>query len=293
MFCGMIPAFPLPGEMTPGQLGPISRVAGRLARNAITFSMSTTGMPSVMQTTSSMPASAASMIASAANGGGTKMTDALAPVFPRASATVLKMAKPSCVVPPLPGDVPPTTLVPYAAACLPWNVPSRPVNPWTRSRVFMSRRTAMVIKASRRPPLRSLPCERHDFFRRLAHRIRGRKVQAALLQHPLAFLDVRAFHPDDDRHRYAKLLHRCDDSRREHIAPENSAEDVDQDGLHVLVQHQDAERVLDLLGIRAAADVEKVRRLAPRQLDDVHRRHREAGAVDHAADVAVEANVVQ
>ena len=38
-------------------------------------------MPSVMQTTSGRPASAASMIASAATGGGTKITDALAPVF--------------------------------------------------------------------------------------------------------------------------------------------------------------------------------------------------------------------
>ena len=37
-------------------------------------------MPSVMQTTSGTPASAASMMASAANGGGTKITDALAPV---------------------------------------------------------------------------------------------------------------------------------------------------------------------------------------------------------------------
>ncbi len=42
-------------------------------------------MPSVMQTTSAMPASAASITASAANGGGTKITDALAPVFFTAS----------------------------------------------------------------------------------------------------------------------------------------------------------------------------------------------------------------
>ena len=42
-------------------------------------------MPSVMQTTTPMPASAASMTASAANGGGTKITDALAPVFSTAS----------------------------------------------------------------------------------------------------------------------------------------------------------------------------------------------------------------
>ncbi len=73
--------------------------------------MSMVGMPSVMQTTSGMPASAASMIASAAPGGGTKITDALAPVFSTASATVLKIGQPSCVVPPLPGVTPPTTLV--------------------------------------------------------------------------------------------------------------------------------------------------------------------------------------
>ena len=64
-----------------------------------------------MQTTSPMPASAASMIASAANGGGTKITDAFAPVSFTASATVLNTGQPSCVVPPLPGVTPPTTFV--------------------------------------------------------------------------------------------------------------------------------------------------------------------------------------
>ena len=63
--------------------------------------------------------------------------------------------------------------------------------------------------------------------------------------------------------------------------------------LTFLVGHQDAERVLDLLGVGAAADVEEVGRLAARQLDDVHRRHRQAGAVDHAADRAIELDVVQ
>jgi hypothetical protein len=73
--------------------------------------MSTTGMPSVIQTTSATPASAASMMASPANGGGTKITDAFAPVSLTASATVLNTGQPSCVVPPLPGVTPPTTLV--------------------------------------------------------------------------------------------------------------------------------------------------------------------------------------
>ena len=49
------------------------------------FIMSIVGMPSVMQTTSGMPASAASITASAAPGGGTKITEALAPVACTAS----------------------------------------------------------------------------------------------------------------------------------------------------------------------------------------------------------------
>ena len=61
-----------------------------------------------------MPASAASMMASAAPEGGTNIMVALAPVLATASATVLKIGKPSLVVPPFPGTTPPTTWVPYS-----------------------------------------------------------------------------------------------------------------------------------------------------------------------------------
>ena len=80
--------------------------------------MSSVGIPSVMHTTSGTPAAAASITASAAPGGGTKITDAFAPVSRTASETVLKTGQPSWVVPPFPGVTPPTTWVPYAAACL-------------------------------------------------------------------------------------------------------------------------------------------------------------------------------
>ena len=61
-----------------------------------------------------MPASAASMIASAAKAGGTKMMLTSAPVALTASATVLKTGRSKWVVPPLPGVTPPTTCVPYS-----------------------------------------------------------------------------------------------------------------------------------------------------------------------------------
>ena len=73
----MIPILHFPGEMMPGQLGPMRRVF-RPLRKLQTCSMSRAGIPSVMQTTSSRPASAASRMASAAKGGGTKITLALA-----------------------------------------------------------------------------------------------------------------------------------------------------------------------------------------------------------------------
>ena len=108
----MMPIFALPGEMTPGQLGPMSRVLECCGeRLPTTLTMSRTGMPSVMQTTRGMPAAVASRMPSAAAGGGTKMTVALAPVAAqRLLRTVLKTGQPSWVVPPLPGVTPPTTM---------------------------------------------------------------------------------------------------------------------------------------------------------------------------------------
>src|SRR6478752_8116074 len=95
---GMMPILALPGEMTPGQLGPTS-VDLEYFSFSQTFTMSLTGMPSVMQMMSDRPASSASRIASAANGGGTKMTVAFAPVEDTAFSTVSNTGQPSCVVP--------------------------------------------------------------------------------------------------------------------------------------------------------------------------------------------------
>ena len=70
MLAGMMPIFDSPAVTMPGQFGPIRRdfepVSARLTRT-----MSSTGMPSVMQTISGISAAIASQIASAAPGGGT------------------------------------------------------------------------------------------------------------------------------------------------------------------------------------------------------------------------------
>ena len=119
--------------MTPGQFGPISRDARARASSArLTCTMSSTGMPSVMQTMSAMP-------------GVGRLEDRVGrerrrhedhasrsrPSASTASATVSKTGTlPSNVVPPLPGVTPPTTFVPYSQHLLGVERARRPVMPW-------------------------------------------------------------------------------------------------------------------------------------------------------------------
>ena len=70
MLPGMMPILHSSGVSTPGQLGPISRDL-EPASARFTLTMSSTGMPSVMQTISGISASMASRMESAAKGGGT------------------------------------------------------------------------------------------------------------------------------------------------------------------------------------------------------------------------------
>ena len=118
-------------------------------------------------------------------------------------------------------------------------------------------------------------------------------LDARVGENLLALDDVGAFHPDHQRHVELHLLRRLDHALRQHVASHDAAEDVDQHAFDALVREQDAKRRGDLLGARAAADVEEVGRLRAVELDDVHRRHREARAVHHASDVAVEMHVAE
>ena len=65
-------------------------------------------MPSVIHAITFIPAEAASIIASAANGGGTKINEASAPVAATPSETVLNMGLSKCSFPPRFGVIPPT-----------------------------------------------------------------------------------------------------------------------------------------------------------------------------------------
>ncbi|MNT28771.1 hypothetical protein D3C72_1644810 [compost metagenome] len=70
MLPGMMPILHCSGVRMPGQFGPSRRELER-SRRALTRTMSSTGMPSVMQVMKGISASMASMMASAAPAGGT------------------------------------------------------------------------------------------------------------------------------------------------------------------------------------------------------------------------------
>src|SRR6185295_7298350 len=98
---------------------------------------------------------------------------------------------------------------------------------------------------------------------------------------------------DDERHLQPDLLHRRDDPLGHHIAAHDATEDVDKDALHLGIGGDDLEGRGDLLLGSTATDVEEVGGFGAVELYDVHGRHGEAGAVDHAADGPVEGDVVE
>src|SRR5664280_2797107 len=244
MFAGMMPALDLPGEMMPGQFGPMILVLFPVATAcAQANAESCTGTPSVITTASPMPASMASMIASLVNAGGTNSTVTFAPVCSIASATDANTGctepSKSTLVPAFRAFTPPTMFVPEASirrVCL---VPSPPVMPCTMTREFSFRKIAIVrlLCLSVRLPLVERPCRRlvHGLGQR-HQRVCGRQ------QDPSALVDVVAVQPHHQRFAglVAQHLQGTDDPVRDRVAGGDATEHVDEHRLDVRVGEDDA-----------------------------------------------------
>src|SRR5579875_1684117 len=155
------------------------------------------------------------------------MIDVLAPVAATASRTVLKTGSPWTCWPSRPGVVPPTTLVPYSSIWPAWNEPSRPVNPWTSTRVLLS--TRMLTCSSHLGytlggPLSCLD----DLLGGLRQRFGGGDPSVG--KYLAARLLVCSRQPDDERNLGLDRFHRFQETASHIVAAGDAAEDVDQNG---------------------------------------------------------------
>ncbi len=260
-------------------------------------------MPSVIATITAMPASAASMIASAANGGGTKIIVALAPVASTASAhgvedrhaqrgrpaaagrdpadqvRAVGLALLGVERPGLAGDAltdQPRVLVDQDAHEFPIGVGRIGSDVATMRSTSVSRldRYKAVDRCS---PVHAAPLAAATTF--LAASV---SPSAVMILRPLSLssflpsLDVRPLEPDDQRDAEIELVVGRQQGRGDRVALHDAAEDVDQHRLDPRLAEQDAEPLEHLVLVGAAADVEEVGRLAAVVLDQVHRAHRQA-----------------
>ena len=86
---------------------------------------------------------------------------------------------------------------------------------------------------------------------------------------------------------------RFHDALGDNVALHDAAEDIHEDGVDLWVLAQNFERSPHLGCRGAATNVEEVGRFATFQLNYVHRGHRQASPIDHAADVAVKRDIVE
>ena len=107
-------------------------------------------------------------------------------------------------------------------------------------------------------------CAASSMVRRADH-----AVGFILLEDGAAFGRVGAVDADDQRRVQIDVLERLDDPACDFIAACDAAENVDQDGLDVVIGVDHGQGVGDDFGIRAAADVEEVGGAAADLLDGI------------------------
>ena len=254
--------------------------------------MSWAGMPSVMATQRRMPASAASMMESAAKGGGTNTMLAVAPVSRDGVAHRVEHGQAEMGRAALAGGHAADDLGAVGQHLLGVEAADLAGDALDDDAGVSSRRTLMMRPSGGCGGLAALPGGDH-LVGGVGEAVGGDDGEAAGFEDAAALLHMRAGEAHHQRHLHLDLLQRLHDALGDPVAAVDAGEDVDQDGLDLLVREHEVEGLGDALGRGAAADVEEVRGLAAGMLDHVHGGHGQAGAVDDAADVAVEADIAE
>ena len=111
--------------------------------------------------------------------------------------------------------------------------------------------------------------------------------------HALGNVGVGSLEAQDHRFVEAILLVACNDGLGELVASEDSTEDVHEDGFHFGVVVKELEGLGELVTLGAAADVQEVSWFSTILLNNIHGGHGESGAVDKAADISSDVDVVE
>ena len=107
-------------------------------------------------------------------------------------------------------------------------------------------------------------------------------------------LTVHALEAGDDGNRPSGGTARRRERLGDDVAPgDPSSDDVDEHHLDPRVLEDEPAGSHDPIAPGGRRNVEKVRGRSAVELEDVHRGHRETGAVHHAADVTIERDVVE
>ena len=122
--------------------------------------------------------------------------------------------------------------------------------------------------------------ELHTLLRRRLKILDRENLQPTLIDQLRRQFHIGPLQPRHNRCPQVHTLYHANQSLRNSITSDNSAEDVHEDGCDFGIAGDEVESLLDCLGRGASTNVEEVGWGAPVQLDDVHCGHCKAGAID-------------
>jgi len=111
--------------------------------------------------------------------------------------------------------------------------------------------------------------------------------------HLLGDVGVGALQAQNHRLFERVLLVGTDDGGGEVVASEDSTEDVHKDSFDLGVVVEELEGLGQCITLCAATDIKEVSRLTTVELDDIHGGHGETSAVDEAADVTSDVDIIK
>lgn len=104
---------------------------------------------------------------------------------------------------------------------------------------------------------------------------------------------IRSRETDDDGDIGLDDVECLQETFRHIVATRDATEDIDEDGVDVLVGKQQFHGFHNLLGVRRATDVEEIGGLPTIEFDHIHRRHGQSGSVDHTSDLTPEVDIAE